>query len=292
MDPILEESIVKTNEPPNDFQAREIRLRLSSALCEFEDVNLKILRGPLPPPAELKHHRALYSELVAALRGALSLIRMIPPEILAEIFVMCRDESLKAPTYSIADKAEAPLVLTLVSSRWRSICLSDPRLWDHLRIPPCTRIPPPEFIRQVAKRSSPLALHVQVESSTPQRSWPMEVADQLIRILLDVHGRLRHLDLSGGSLNVASDLWYQSRIFPLLACFSLEISDQAVVGSGRALGLGLFQTAPLLRELTLLAPNSPLDSRATEVTWTQLTVLNLHIRISILQARDILTQSV
>lgn len=56
--------------------------------------------------------------------------RYLPDDILREIFVWCLPTG-RNPTMSAK---EAPMVLTRVSSQWRSVGLSTPRLWSALHI--------------------------------------------------------------------------------------------------------------------------------------------------------------
>ncbi|KAJ7474193.1 hypothetical protein FB451DRAFT_1248279 [Mycena latifolia] len=73
------------------------------------------------------------------LKGVLSPVRRIPSEILAQIFLLCRDNSLDTFQYFVTDPRRAPMLLGHVSSRWRQVSRSSPRLWDHLHIALDTR---------------------------------------------------------------------------------------------------------------------------------------------------------
>ncbi|KAJ7227713.1 hypothetical protein B0H12DRAFT_1148650, partial [Mycena haematopus] len=86
---------------------------LLSDLSNLEDTPLKL---PLVS-AEVQRQRDQALETVNAIRGALSPIRIAPPEILAAIFLMCRDQDLNSMFPSIANAVQAPLVLTRVSTR-------------------------------------------------------------------------------------------------------------------------------------------------------------------------------
>ncbi|KIL67323.1 hypothetical protein M378DRAFT_102473 [Amanita muscaria Koide BX008] len=57
----------------------------------------------------------------------------LPPEIIAEIFVLCVPD-IEEVFKSIRPKDAAPLLLCNVSSSWRSLALSIPRLWNELSI--------------------------------------------------------------------------------------------------------------------------------------------------------------
>ncbi|KAJ7696683.1 hypothetical protein B0H17DRAFT_928984, partial [Mycena rosella] len=79
--------------------------------------------------ADLEHQKRCQHEDILAMEGALSPIRRIPPEILAEVFIFCRDSSLDAASYSISDPREAPMLLAHICSSWRIVCHRTPRLW-------------------------------------------------------------------------------------------------------------------------------------------------------------------
>ncbi|KAJ7618541.1 hypothetical protein FB45DRAFT_708199, partial [Roridomyces roridus] len=123
-------AIITSNEPPNDIQTGQIRLLLSSSESELAQLDTQIHRIE-SALRELKRRRVTKKLLVADLKRALSSgIRLVPTEILTEIFLVCRDEALERYNYSILDGSLAPLLLMRVSSHWRAVCLSTPRLWD------------------------------------------------------------------------------------------------------------------------------------------------------------------
>jgi F-box-like len=63
-------------------------------------------------------------------RQLLSPSRRIPPEIWSEVFVHC----LPAGKFVEINVREAPMLLAQVSSLWRSIVLSTPRLWNSISV--------------------------------------------------------------------------------------------------------------------------------------------------------------
>ncbi|KAJ7500056.1 hypothetical protein FB451DRAFT_1015405 [Mycena latifolia] len=130
MDSVLDE-IIQTNQPPSDLQAREIQRMLDVSRAQFSSLEETILTVSLVL-AELERQRDLQRQYVTAFKRALSPIRCLPAEILAEIFMLCRNTSLQSETYSIADPREAPMLLGHISSQWRTICHGTPLLWDHV----------------------------------------------------------------------------------------------------------------------------------------------------------------
>ncbi|KAF7374703.1 hypothetical protein MSAN_00355400 [Mycena sanguinolenta] len=96
----------------------------SNALDEFDfdiDGARSVLNGLLTERDQI--HEALEAH-----RALLSPIRRIPPEVLGEIFVHClpRDSFIQAAV------DRCPLLLTQISSNWRSVALATPSLWTSI----------------------------------------------------------------------------------------------------------------------------------------------------------------
>ncbi|KAJ7474150.1 hypothetical protein FB451DRAFT_1466697, partial [Mycena latifolia] len=128
MDSVLA-ALVQSNEPVSEPQALHVRRIIDDTLTSLFELEEEISRVLLSL-LKLENERRLRSEYAATLKGVLSPIRRIPSEILAEIFLVCRDDALDAFQYSVADPRRAPMLLGHVSSRWRQVSRSSPRLWD------------------------------------------------------------------------------------------------------------------------------------------------------------------
>ncbi|KAJ7292591.1 hypothetical protein C8J57DRAFT_1018428, partial [Mycena rebaudengoi] len=77
--------------------------------------------------SQLAYIDAARTELLASLeehKGILSPIRMLPNEILGEIFFILAKAARRS---SVAN--QAPWLVTKICSRWRSVALSTPALW-------------------------------------------------------------------------------------------------------------------------------------------------------------------
>ncbi|KAJ7168659.1 hypothetical protein C8R46DRAFT_1092268 [Mycena filopes] len=79
---------------------------------------------------ELKTRRAVLATDIDAHLALLSPVRRLPDDILREIFV----SSLPSTHNAIMADREAPLLLCHVSSGWRSIAFTTPRLWSSLHV--------------------------------------------------------------------------------------------------------------------------------------------------------------
>ncbi|KIM90109.1 hypothetical protein PILCRDRAFT_42451, partial [Piloderma croceum F 1598] len=73
----------------------------------------------------LQHRRAGLVAFQQAHKALISPIRRTPPEMLANIFVLCLPDDEFVGMYVL----DAPLLLVQICSHWRKIALSTQRLW-------------------------------------------------------------------------------------------------------------------------------------------------------------------
>ncbi|KAF8900887.1 hypothetical protein CPB84DRAFT_1680202, partial [Gymnopilus junonius] len=125
----MQPHLMSTNDPPSEESMREIRALMAPSLREIAQTRLQIasLEAQL---RTLKEHCTALEAPLHEYRAILSPIRRLPNDVLCEIFYHC------LPTHrnSILRADEAPLLLTRISNRWRSLALSSPRLWAQLYI--------------------------------------------------------------------------------------------------------------------------------------------------------------
>ncbi|KDR83082.1 hypothetical protein GALMADRAFT_58398, partial [Galerina marginata CBS 339.88] len=123
MEPHLAE-LLENNHPPSEDVIQEVKILLLPSSQELEAIDAEIaLLGARSQALKTKRD---------AIRGSrkgyttiLSPFRRLPSDIIHEIFYHC----LTVQRNPILSSAEAPILLTHVSSSWRSIALSSPRLW-------------------------------------------------------------------------------------------------------------------------------------------------------------------
>ncbi|KAJ7616621.1 hypothetical protein FB45DRAFT_1064012, partial [Roridomyces roridus] len=263
------DEIIESNAPPNDSQAREMRMLIASSLSEVSqlDDEIHVAERSL---SELQHRRSSHTQRVDGLKRALSSIRTIPSDILSEIFLVCRDDALDFINYSIFDAARAPLLLAHISSGWRAVCLSDTRLWDHIHVQQGARLPSRTALDHIFRYAGVIPLDVRLNTTQDSsRSPRTDSRTTLFRHIIRARDRLRRIHLTVDSLDELSDLWTHRRSFPLLTSFKVLGTYRRT--PGRPVGLSLFKSAPLLREFKLSLSNSPLDLQPASVTWSQLT---------------------
>ncbi|KAF8206198.1 hypothetical protein K438DRAFT_1963283 [Mycena galopus ATCC 62051] len=102
-------------------------------------------------------------EALEAHRALLSPIRRLPPEVLGEIFVQCipRAEFIQAAV------KRHPLLLTQISSNWRSVALATPALWTSIKVKLSTTscLPKLDLIKTWIARSGSCPLSFYIEES-------------------------------------------------------------------------------------------------------------------------------
>jgi hypothetical protein len=249
-----------------------------SDLSNLEDTLLKLSLVS----AEVQRQRDQVLETVNAIRGALSPIRVIPPEILAAIFLMCRDEDLKSMFPSIANAVQAPLVLTRVSTRWRNVCHSTGNLWDHIHICPLY-LPSPAFVRQILTRSGALPLSIGLRTS----DWtPGARVRKVLTALLRAQNRFQDIQLDIRFSDIPSAVWRKALTFPFLSSTKIILRDADNVSLN---AVNLSTAAPSMRTVELSANNPGTTLSELAFPSSSLTELTLHLdHIRVLSGLDIL----
>ncbi|KAJ7494455.1 hypothetical protein B0H11DRAFT_2004715 [Mycena galericulata] len=278
-------SLIHSNKPPNESQTRSIQVMLGNAQIELSTTEESILKVSLVL-AELERQKRRQKEFMLAMKAALSPIRRIPPELLAEVFILCRDNSLNSDSYSISDVRQAPMLLGHISSSWRSVCYGTPRLWEHVHLKSVAafcRPSFPSFIDQILVRSGGLPIHVHLAAHTVS-TWPV------LRRLFRHHARLETIKLEIASTDVGPHESMNKRMFPMLTSVEIDVRDAEGVDPGVAAMLSVFNDAPLLRTVTFSADCPSAQSLLPALAWSQFTTLDLKIEIRLSEAREILTQ--
>ncbi|KAJ6448411.1 hypothetical protein C8R47DRAFT_1085018 [Mycena vitilis] len=198
------------NEPPNETEARELRFWLAAVKLELntvvptgydhEQTGLTV-HDPYDPP----HRMKVLAELAQELQGALSRMRVMPPEILAEIFLICRDNV--SAGCRLGDMGQAPWVLTQVSSRWRGVCLGDSRLWNQVSISSVHPMPSSAFLHTLLDMANDLPLQVELRISLEHlESHPTWDQDRLTTDLSGPTRRFSNISLAVKAPDVEDEL--------------------------------------------------------------------------------------
>ncbi|KAJ7453446.1 hypothetical protein FB451DRAFT_1373786 [Mycena latifolia] len=289
MDPILT-ALLQSNEPLDASQARQVRATLDATLTEPEDLEGQISKTLLSL-VKLENERRRRSQYADTLKSALSPIRRTPSEILVEIFLACRDNSLTVSTYSITDPREAPMLMGHISSRWRQVCHGAPRLWNHLHLSATTDSSLNRIVSQlppILARSRILPLHVKFEqwSDSPTQT------EDLLDLIFKPHERWKDLYLSLGRTGPAahslSRIFNRRALLPILSSIKLIVAGRFDAEQE----FPLFQHAPQLRDVCLDLDAHRLSSHSlrSALPWAQLTRLELRSGIELGEAKEILVQ--
>ncbi|KAF8891925.1 hypothetical protein CPB84DRAFT_1683133, partial [Gymnopilus junonius] len=118
-----------TNDPPSEDEKQKFHALVADPLHKLQETDKRIA----DLEAELNLLKKERSDVQDSLKGYLTVmapIRGLPDDVLCDIFYHC----LPSHRNPILSTSEAPLLLTQVCSKWRSVALSSPALWARLHI--------------------------------------------------------------------------------------------------------------------------------------------------------------
>ncbi|KDQ51332.1 hypothetical protein JAAARDRAFT_199167 [Jaapia argillacea MUCL 33604] len=211
--------------------------------------------------------RSSYLKTVETNSSLLAPIRMLPPEILVDIFALCDSGS------GCVSNLDAPIVFMQVCSSWRKLVLGSPRLWSS----PCVVDGGDHLDRSFAhftnclekSADSPLTISAVLYQNFDKRTPKLpDIFSQVV----EHASRWRSLKLYVPLHSLGSTL---SRIptggVPLLRQFMVWDTSPHEGGRNGVPGIGFLKDAPSLRVVHLRAPRQTLDG--IELPWNQLTQL-------------------
>ncbi|KAK0436007.1 hypothetical protein EV421DRAFT_2061428 [Armillaria borealis] len=159
-------SLVFTNDPPSDLEAKSVEEFLHDHLRELSKQDEEIARVSALLD-RLTNKRRHLQQHITAHQGILSPIRIFPSEILAEIFMQTLDDY-----YNVFDMERGPWVLGRVCRRWKDISCSCPALWTSLSIeslhlqPSFRRSRLPDILKEVLALSGNQELDIRYSSQS------------------------------------------------------------------------------------------------------------------------------
>ncbi|KAF8063332.1 hypothetical protein FPV67DRAFT_1654594, partial [Lyophyllum atratum] len=199
----------------------------------------------------------------------------IPNELLAEIFVysVCV-EAIEPPLES--QDVFSPWTLCRISSRWRQIALSEPRLWNRVIIENDTADMLPLHMAHTAFSRSgnlPLELTITVYEASETNDDPM-FTDPILTLITAYSTRLRFFSIEIPSFQLMDTLLHLPSAF-FISLESIHIGNRH--GHQIAEDAMIWCNAPLLREVDIENGD---DQHLTfpltlHLPWTQLTTLKL-----------------
>ncbi|KIL67341.1 hypothetical protein M378DRAFT_9560 [Amanita muscaria Koide BX008] len=207
----------------------------------------------------------------------------LPREIVAEIFVLCLPDS-EHVFNSIKSKTAAPLLLCKVSSLWRSLVLSIPRLWNELSI----EIRNPKVDIDLATvmvdgwiaRSGELPLSLRLHSyGWNEKEKAMAMVKAHLNTFFRYASRWESVDIT--LLGCSAVPFPNFGPTPLLRKFLYSTSCPVSVPFP-------FTSCPLLSTITWPFSCFVASNRDPNIPWHQLTHIDLNHIMSIHQTLDIL----
>ncbi|KZP19264.1 hypothetical protein FIBSPDRAFT_568009 [Athelia psychrophila] len=206
----------------------------------------------------------ILEEALLEYQSVVTPIRMIPDDVLSEIFVAQGADRL-------AYSSKSPLVLAGVCRRWRSVCLSMPCLWTHFHA--TSRSGRAEdtqdkanLMRIFTNRSGacPMQVTLDMDIASSDGWGKEEEKTMLVNEIIKSAGRWQALEIcfSGGSF------WQLQRVLDAsqLQLFkTLEIL-RIVANQDNVEPLSIFACAPRLKRVTFNGPSFP----GLKLPWGQI----------------------
>ncbi|KAF7348321.1 Hexose carrier protein [Mycena sanguinolenta] len=262
---------LNTNYVPSESEILQIRALLVDPMDELArvDSQIEVLEITL---GQLKERRAVLQEPIDAHRALISPMRLIPHDVLLEIFFAC----LPTKHNALIDHNEAPLLLGCICRHWRDVTYSTPMLWSSIHIPFLHYLSTPSNIllgleKIVAgwlARSATCPPSVslfdfanRVESNPTLKDHP------IVLQLLAVSHRLHRLGLAGDAEFLRPLLRLGPEDVPLLKRVQVETMAYQMVPSMNIL------RAPTLEDVKLASALG--DPLSLPLQWSQLTSLRL-----------------
>ncbi|PPQ95683.1 hypothetical protein CVT26_008335 [Gymnopilus dilepis] len=125
--------LLGNNDPPLQCVVDDLSGLIASPMEELALTNQSITNLELELRALKSKRKQLRSTALEEYLIITSPIRRLPDDILSEIFYQC----IHSHRNPLMSASEAPVLLTRICSRWRSVALSSPELWARLHIPFC-----------------------------------------------------------------------------------------------------------------------------------------------------------
>lgn len=303
---------LNTNYVPSDIERREIFRILEEPQTRLSKINDEIerMRETLE---EMKRQRDELSQHIDQYRALTSSIRLLPQEILLEIFVHCLPKDHNA----FMSSHEAPLLLGRICSRWRSISLSAPKLWTtiHVPVPAPAEMHPEQVITKAehmvaSKRMIGLRTRALQEWLNRSGSLPVDIslnqwaelvaanyansAQPIVDVILSVAHRWRNITVAAPADTMESFLSHPPHNLPFLQSLKFIFVWRWQPGLNNRYPEYNICTAPSLRKLSFdQFQGNPLR---LPVNWEHLTDLSLTFQrevsgqLSLTQAAELLSQ--
>lgn len=275
----------KTNNILPEIAQAQIRRLLEEAIQDMDDLNREIsevqyLLDAQHQLTDLQHRKTKDTARIHTLRGTISSLKKIPPEILTEIFIYLSPEMIELPP----EKNSCPWILAHVCAPWRDIVWTSHTIWSDIGID--------RFMRHgdhwkllAARRwnKSARASFLHILSTTHAllscsvSSDGTDGAPPVLDVILSHNHRFDNLTLELNQDDVRS-LMNPSQ-HPWKNLKRLEIVFYGADTPSHNI-LSSFETAPNLREVFFSSGSQRYSAPPLLLPWEQLTVISvMHVDV-------------
>ncbi|KAJ7057545.1 hypothetical protein C8F01DRAFT_319351 [Mycena amicta] len=232
--------------PGFERQSRSLLVEAEATLAEIESQIQTLL-----------YARDRQRARVAALKSAVAPVRMLPADVLTEIF-------LSVVKRSTSKRVKRALRVSAVCADWRQLALSTPRLWDMPMILNVCNVSPgyAAVTNDILERSSPHPIAITLVIGDVTKP----ISSALVKTVIAFVHRWR-------SINVNFDLLPFLQSVPAQTLHHLTSATFNLLAETTSPPSALFLDAPRLSDLRL----SIHDLSTLAFPWSQLTELNLSI---------------
>lgn len=263
----------------------------SSGVLDTEDCEARVTEGR-NNLANLKQEFADTRLTLDKLEALLSPIRLLPMEVIREIFTHC----LEVNNYDHVGSISIPLFLTHVCSSWRTIAINKPDLWTQIWVVienDDKRPGWPAIVKLWVERSRelPLSFHIQESETHNHLKNPDSVFFRTLDILTPQSHRWKSVELVNRNFQAVGEIeWFRKlperREFPLLESLTLQTRKMDAKETTRL--TEMMRASPRLHTVTWMVKTA---LSMPFLPWGQLTHLTLIFISSLGETQNIVRNS-
>lgn len=267
------------------------RLPSSSSVLDAKDWEARVSEGR-NNLANLKQEFADVRLTLDKLEALLSPIRMLPMEVIREIFAQC----LEVSNYDYVASISIPLYLTQVCSSWRIIAINKPDLWTHISVVienDDNKPGWPAIVKLWVERSKELPLSFRIQESDTHNHLknPNSVFFRALDILTPQSHRWKSVELVNRNFQAVGEIeWFRKlperREFPVLESLTLQTRKLDAKEAARI--TEMMRASPRLHAVTWMVKTA---LSMPFLPWGQLTHLTLIFISSLGEAQNIVRNS-
>ncbi|KAF7784791.1 hypothetical protein Agabi119p4_956 [Agaricus bisporus var. burnettii] len=269
------EMILSSNIPPTRDEATSVK-----GLLDGEATTLSAL---LEDIAHLQNRLHILRERyqdshakVQRYQAVLSPVRLLPPELVRKVFLLCTEESVTELMTPLSNTP--PLSLAQICSGWREVALATPELWKNIafRGDSTNGIANFKNLMQLwlsRCHTTPIALTLSLQSQTA-------IDNLLLDVVAPYSTSIETLELHLETALFAAFADFPPEAFPRLRC--IRFYGTRVENNTSRGGLCLwdpitapFQFAPQLTDVFVSIPETKINLENLNLPWSQLSSLHL-----------------